>query len=204
VLQAFFWVYLGMLIPAHAGQWYNILGRRRLPGFLQTVHEKYANFFGIIIWRVFTIDVINFFVRVRFKNAAAGTSREYTRFDYPDPASRFRFWHVSEFVCFASIFTTLKYFPTNGELFKERLLRYTHTLPYGPGETVLFEYYAVRKTEKGFDFQLASEFEVEPETGKLEERTIDRTVDVRAAHKASPVHAGAVPGSYAPGTPRTP
>ena len=49
-----------------------------------------------------------------------------------------------------------------------------------PGETVLYEYYAVQKTDKGFDFHLASEFEVEPEAGRVEERTLDRSVDAVA------------------------
>ena len=37
--------------------------------------------------------------------------------------------HVGEFICLASLFTTLKYYPSQGALFVDRLLRYARTVP---------------------------------------------------------------------------
>lgn len=204
ILRAGLATYLILLVPAHAGLYYNFLARRRLPRPLQTALERYTNFFGIIIWRVFTIDVINFFVRLHVLDRATGRTREYTEFRYPTLATRFRYWQVSEFICLASIFTTLKYYPDDPMLFKERLLRYARTVPHGPGELLRFEYFSIRKGPQGFDFVAVAEFDVEPEGSSVEERQLDPTANIRSGHHASPVHAGARPGSYAPATGKTP
>jgi hypothetical protein len=47
--------------------------RARLPGPLQRALDAYTNFFGIIIWRVFSVDVVNFFVRIHAQPAAGGS-----------------------------------------------------------------------------------------------------------------------------------
>jgi hypothetical protein len=109
-----------------------------------------------------------------------------------------RFNHVGEMICLTSLFTTLKYYPGNNQLFQERLFRYARTLPREPGERLLFEYVSVVKQANGFDWIPAGEFEVDLESQQLTERWFDRSISPRAAHETSPVHEGAVPGSYRP------
>jgi hypothetical protein len=64
VLTIALWVYLILLPLAEAGLYYNFYARRALPAPLQTALERYTNFFGIILWRVFSVDLVNFFIRL--------------------------------------------------------------------------------------------------------------------------------------------
>lgn len=192
------WAYLALLPLAHAGLWVNLLGRRRLPGPLQGWLEAYTNWFGIIIWRVFSVDIVNFFIRVFQEPAAGGERRSLTEYGW---RGGLRFAHVGESIALACVFTTLKYYPGDGALFRERLLRYARTLPC-PAEAVLvFEYVGIGKQPTRFDFLPVAEYRVDPRTGEVAERRLTEAISVHAAHPVSPVHAGCKPGSYAPGTP---
>jgi hypothetical protein len=191
VLTVVIWMYMILLPLADAGLYYNFYARRTLPSPLQTILERYTNFFGIILWRVFSVDLINFFIRI-------SRVRGEQRVPIPPLGSWPRFNHVGEMICLTSLFTTLKYYPSNNQLFQERLFRYARTLPRAPGERLVFEYVSVVKQADRFDWVTVGEFEVDPELNQLTERWFDRSVSPRAAHAASPVHEGATPGSYRP------
>lgn len=193
-LRIAIWSYLILLPLAHAGLYYNFYARRPLAGPLQRVLERYTNFFGIIIWRVFSVDLVNFFIRM-------SRLRAETRIPISRVGSWPRFNHVGEMICLTSLFTTLKYYPSNDQVFLERLLRYARTLPREAGERLVFEYVSVMKRADRFDWVTVGEFELDPESNRLTERWFDRSISPRAAHEASPVHEGAVPGSYRPATP---
>jgi hypothetical protein len=185
------WVYLLLLPLAEAGLYYNFYARRALAAPLQTALERYTNFFGIILWRVFSVDLVNFFIRL-------SRVRGEERIPIGALGAWPRFNHVGEMICLTSLFTTLKYYPSNSQLFQERLFRYARTLPRQPGERLLFEYVSVVKDKKRFNWVPVGEFEVDLESAQLTERWFDRSISPRAAHAASPVHEGAVPGSYRP------
>lgn len=197
-LAGFFLVYILMLPFAKLGQWYNFLARKRLPGPMQTLLERWTNAFGIIIWRVFSVDVVNFFVRVFVSDPATGEEQEYTRLGKLDWKTRWRYVHVGEFVCFASIFTTLKYHPSQSDLFTRKLVRYARTVDCPPGGRIRFAYYSILPAEGEFLHVHRADYVVEPTSGSVEERIYDDDFDPRAAHQVSPVHEGAKPGSYAP------
>src|SRR5205085_7302701 len=115
-------VYIGLLPLVHAGLYFNFLKRSALPAAIQRALEIYTNFFGIIIWRVFTLDVVTFFINV-YVEAKDGTRRhQWTRWGSLDWARQLRYGHVGESICVTSVFTTLKYYPSNSSLFRERLL----------------------------------------------------------------------------------
>ncbi|HEY7168089.1 MAG TPA: hypothetical protein VIB79_26260 [Candidatus Binatia bacterium] len=190
------WTYLVLLPLAHAGLWYNFLGRKSLPPPLQRILEIYTNFFGIIIWRVFTIDVVNFFADIYVQDRESGPRKLYSHFGAFDRRSRFRYNHVGEFVCLASVFTTLKYYPSNSELFQERILRYAATVPCPPGSRIVFEYRSIKKSSRGFEFVPVLEYVVDVYLRTVDQRVIDQSFSFRAG--SSPVHEGARPGSYAP------
>jgi hypothetical protein len=185
------WGYLILLPIADAGLYYNFYARRALPAPLQTAVERYTNFFGIILWRVFSVDLVNFFIRI-------ARVRGEKKIPLPPLGSWPRFNHVGEMICLTSLFTTLKYYPSNNQLFQERLFRYARTLPRGPGERLVFEYVSVVKQADRFDWVPVGEFELDLDAKELTERWFDRSVSPRAAHAASPVHEGTVPGSYRP------
>jgi len=185
------WGYLILLPIADAGLYYNFYARRALPAPLQTAVERYTNFFGIILWRVFSVDLVNFFIRIARVRGAQ-------RIPLRPLGSWPRFNHVGEMICLTSLFTTLKYYPSNNQLFQERLFRYARTLPREPGERLVFEYVSVVKQADRFDWVPVGEFELDLDAKELTERWFDRSVSPRAAHATSPVHEGTVPGSYRP------
>lgn len=207
LLSIFLWSYLILLPLAHAGLFYNFYGRRRIqPALLQRALEIYTNFFGIIIWRVFSVDIVNFFIRVhrRLRSSSCSSSSSIDGKGERKLLSRYglsnglRYSHVGEAITVTSLFTTLKYYPSDNELFRERLLRYAATVPC-PSDSVLdFEYVSICKAEDRFDFVTIAEYTVDPAAATIEERIINEIVSVRAAHALSPIQEGARPGTYAP------
>jgi hypothetical protein len=190
-------VYLVLLPLAHAGLYFNFYGRQRLPGPLQTALEKYTNAFGIIIWRVFSVDLINFFVRIATERAGGGDRREVAPLgSWP------RFNHVGEMICLASLFTTLKYYPSQDARFRDRVTRYARTIPCAADRHVVFEYFSVLKRPDRFEWRHVADYLVSLERGTVTARILDPAFSPTAAHAVSPIHEGMTPGSYAPARPK--
>lgn len=187
--------YLALLPLAHAGLFYNFYLRRPLPGPLQRALEAYTNFFGIIIWRVFSVDVVNFFVLIHRRPRQGGERVLVSRYGW---RGGLRYGVVCESIAVTSLFTTLKYYPSNEELFRERLLRYARTVPCRADERLVFEYVAIVKRGGRFEFVPTTEYVVDPREGSVDEVTLSDVVSTREAHAVSPVHEGLRPGSYVP------
>lgn len=186
-------VYLALLPIAHAGLYFNFYARRPFPRPLQWLLERYTNLFGMIIWRVFSVDLVNFFIRVHREPRAGGERSLVAKIgSWP------RFNHVGEMISLTSLFTTLKYYPSNAAMFQERLLRYARTVPRPARDVLVFEYVSVVKRPTHFDWVRVAEYRVDVEAGIVDEKLFDPSFSTRAAHAVSPVHEGAVPGSYAP------
>jgi hypothetical protein len=193
VLGTALWIYLLALPLAHAGLYYNFYARRPFAPPLQRLLERYTNLFGIIIWRVFSVDLVNFFIQVKREPREGGARTLVGRLgSWP------RFNHVGEMICLTSLFTTLKYYPSNDAIFRERLLRYARTLPRSAGEVIVFEYVRVVKRDTRFDWVHAGDYRVDVDAGTVREHVVDESFSTRMAHSVSPVYEGAVPGSYAP------
>jgi hypothetical protein len=193
VLEPALWAYVILLPVAHAGLYYNFYARRSLPVRIQWLLDRYTNLFGMIIWRVFSVDLVNFFIRI-WREPRRGGDRVLAARSGSWP----RFNHVGEMICVTSLFTTLKYYPGNDALFRERLLRYARTLPRDADEVLIFEYVSVVRRQTHFDWVSVAEYRVDVEAGTVSERLLDSSFSPRAAHAVSPVHEGALPGSYAP------
>jgi hypothetical protein len=101
-------------------------------------------------------------------------------------------------IAITSVFTTLKYYPSNSDLFRDRLLRYSRTLPRSAADRFVFEYRSIKKEDTAFAFVPVAEFIVDPDSGTVVEKALDGKVSVRATSEHSPVHEGVRPGSYAP------
>src|SRR4029077_8597932 len=108
------WGYLALLPLGHAGLFYNFYARGTLHGPLQRALDADTNFFGIIIWRVFSVEVVSVFVRIHSQPVAGGSRRVISRYGW---GGGLRFGHVCESVGGPSLFTTLKYYPSNATLF---------------------------------------------------------------------------------------
>jgi hypothetical protein len=189
--------YLVLLPLAHSGLFYNFYARKSLPRPLQRALEIYTNFFGIIIWRVFSADHTSFLIRIHSRPRAS-ESYERTLLSRYGLRGNLRFNHVGESIVVTTLFTTLKYYPSDSNLFQERLLRYARTLGCAADSVLEFEYVSIGKPADRFEFTTIAEYTVDPATGEVVERALDEAVSVRAVHAVSPVHEGARPGSYAP------
>lgn len=189
-------VYLILLPLAHGGLSYNFYLRRSFPLPIQKALESYTNFFGLIVWRVFSVDLINFFIRV-FR-CPEGRTHERVLISCHGRGGGFRFDHVVESITLACIFTTLKYYPNNKALFDERLLRYAKTFECQSHDLLLFEYVSLKKESDRFVFTPVAEYVVDLRAMTVKEHVLDTSVSPRAAHVVSPVHEGHRPGTYAP------
>ncbi len=186
-------LYLFILPLAHAGLFYNFYGKKSLGKPLQKTLEIYTNFWGIIIWRVFSVDVINFYINVYKQKDSKNRIlvSQYGKFSN-------HFNHVGESITITSIFTALKYYPANNSIFRERLLRYARAFDFNDGESFIFEYISIIKAENSFKFIPVREYVVNPTEGVIEENVLDSSIPVNQAHTVSPVHQGIRPGSYVP------
>ena len=195
LLAVCLWGYLILLPVAHAGLFYNFYRRARLPGVLQSAFERYTNVIGLIIWRVFSVDHLNFFVRIYRQDRQDGTRALLSVYG---SSRAWRFAHVAESIVITTIFTTLKYYASQRPLFETRLRRYARTLPIAPGSLLVFEYVVIRKQDERFAHVPTLEFIVDPATEEVVERVLEPGFNPGAAAPASPVHEAARPGSYAP------
>ena len=141
-LAILLWGYVLLLPLARMGQSYNLYVKRALPAPLQSLLDWYSNIFGLILWRVFSADLTNFTIRI-FALDTAGNRRllsnwvEHGRFFT-------RFNQVAEAIVVTTLFTTLKYYPSNRAIFRERIVRYARTLPAAPTGRVLFEHVTLK------------------------------------------------------------
>jgi hypothetical protein len=186
-------VYLALLPLAHLGLWTNLYARRRLPEPLQRALELYTNLFGLIVWRVFSADHTNFFVRVLLERD--DTRRELTRWGWP-PWGRFNF--VGESIALTSLFTLRRYYPQDEQRFHDRLRRIARTLPYRGGERAVFRVVLLESASDRFREVDAVEYVVEPDSGVIEVRQLDATRPIEGVTSHSPIHTAARPGTYAP------
>jgi hypothetical protein len=198
LIEIFLWVYLILLPFAHAGVSYNFYWRKSLPAAIQRVLEAYTNIFGIIIWRVFSADHTNFFLRVyeRPRNASKGERAIVSRTGISNGSLRYN--HVAESIVLTTLFTTLKYYPSNNKIFQERLLRYARTVKHAPGSLLDFDYVSIKKAPDRFEFVTVATYTVDADAGTIDENQVDPGFSVRATLSGSPVHEGVKPGSYVP------
>ncbi len=196
VLVAAMAAYLAALPFAYAGMSINFYFKRTLPGVLQIALDRWTQFFGLILWRVFTADLINFFVDIRVREA--GEERAYMRLRAWDRSTGWRYMHVGEFICLASIFTALKYYPNDRAIFERRLVRYARTVPLIGGGQIIFEYHAVRKEERAFRYVHVARYIVDPANATVTDQILESGFDPSKRAETSPVSAGVRPGSYAP------
>ena len=190
------WTYLALLPLAHLGLSANLYLRRSLRPGLQRLLELYTNTFGIVVWRVFSVDVVGFFVRVH--RAPRGDTAARTLVSRWGWRHGLRYSSVGEAITVTSLFTTLKYYPSNNALFVERLLRYARTVPHADDEVLVFEYDSVLKSVGRWELTPSAEYVVDTSDASVDERVLDERVSVRAAREHSRVHEGTRPGSYAP------
>lgn len=196
VLRPVLVAYLVLVVLAHVGLAVNLYRHRSLAGPLQRALELFTNTFGVIVWRVFTVDVVNFYVRIA--RVTEDGRVLVARWGW---TNGLRYAQVGEAITVTSLFTALKYHPSDQGRFRERLLRYARTVPRLPGEVLVFEYVALVKRERCFEHVPSAEFRVDVDAGTVEEVVLEPEYAPARVSEHSPVHEGSRPGSYAPAAP---
>jgi hypothetical protein len=191
VVGGVLWGYIVLLPFARAGLAYNMYVKKVLPGPLQRMLDAYTNLCGLIIWRVFSVDIVNFFVQI-YEQRSDGLHL------VSQWGQSLRYRQVAESIAVTSVFTTLKYYPTKRDLFVQRLLRYSRTVPHEPAGVLVFRYFSVLKRPDRFDFHPVSEYVVDVARAAVSERVLDPSISVSAPGPTSRIHEAARPGTYAP------
>ena len=186
-------------------QYLNLFLNRQLFPLLQKALTFMADLWPIIIWRVFTPDVTNFFVRIytisksRQKTALIHESKTYNYSDWRQPLLKLRFLNVTESIAITSVFTVLKYFPSKTEVFRERLLSYAFSIQAAPCDNVqdlIFEYVAIRKKPGCFEFIPVGSFTVDLATCLITEDRYLEDFDFSQPAVYSPVRESVGYGTY--------
>lgn len=191
------YAYIALLPLAKLGMYYNLYGKRSFPPPLQKFLERFTNTFGIILWRVFTIETVDFFIRTYFEDKTTKQRTLYTRYGRWKWGGNNRFLWVGESVMMDVVFNAERFFPGT-DLLRQRLIRYAKTMPYPSNSFVVFEYVVMLPDEKGYHSIPVKEFRVDVENGTVDQTILNHEIQAPLVHKCSPVRAGKGPGSYAP------
>lgn len=200
-------VFVALLPLVKIHQYRTLFANQPLPEPWQKWISTYANQVPIIMWRVFTPDVTNFYVRIYADDPRSGASTilcdeatlSYRRWN--DLNLKLRFWHVTEAIAIVSVFTTLKYFPSNRRLFEEKLITYSQSLEWSlkfPVERFRYEYVSIAKGDREFVFRHVGTFTVDMNGHQVSEEKHDPEFDFSAPSRFSPVRESLAPGSFTP------
>ncbi len=201
LFQPLIWLFLALLPCVKFLQYYNLFGNKSLPQPFQKWLATYANFVPIIMWRVFTPDVTNFYVRIYEENPERPLCTDDTFSLKHWSWLKLRFLHVTESIASVSVFTTLKYFPSNRALFNDKLIKYSLSIQHAlnrPVEKLRYEYVAITKQEDRFAFWHVGNFRVDLNTHQVTEEKLVPEFDFAAPSKFSPVRESTAPGSFTP------
>lgn len=190
VLIVFISVY-GVLLPfMYGGLWMNHKFKLRLPGSLQTCLDKYTNFFGMVIWRVFSADLTNFKVNVIVESEAG--EKEVTNFNKSLEIFGSRYSQVIESITCACLFSTLKYYPDNKQLFIEKIFRYAKTVSNSKS-WVKFRIELITKGTTCFLRHPAAEYRIHTGSKEYSEQIFDKKW-------LAPDGKGMLSAAFSPGT----
>ncbi len=210
-IRACLWIYIVLLPVVKVTQYVNLFLNRTLPQPLQRWITRYANWVPIIMWRVFTADVTNFYVRILGCDERGDTiepivtEASYGIGDWRRWRFKLRLLHVGESIALVSVFTTRKYFPSNVELFNDKLRRYASSLLLDWGRTyplLRFEYVKVHKAGDHFEYLRLGDYVLDTRTGDVREERLAPGFSFTATADYSPIREGAAPGSMEPKTAR--
>lgn len=204
--------YIALLPLVKAMQYLNLFAKIELWKPLQKALTWYANRVPIIMWRVFTPDVTNFFIRIyriergsdlgaeRLSGTRTKLVHEETTYSYRDLRNwrrSARFLHVTESIALTTVFTLLKYFRSQRALFEERLRAYAATLGEA-GALLEFEYVAILKGAREFEYLPVTRFTLDLASGELTEERLVPEFEYDAPAKYSHIKETAGFGTYAP------
>lgn len=195
--------YVVLLPIVKLTQYYNLFLDKQLPQPWQKWISAYSNFIPIIIWRVFTPDLTNFFIRIRASTSSKDKivvlldEHVYHLNSKLNWSLKLRFWHVAESIALVSIFTLKKYYPSRPELFQNRILQYAKSLKTNM-DLMWFEftYVEIRKYDGNFIFKDIKRFIVDTTNNNIIEEDLTTNDTTSMVALFSPVRESEAPGKY--------
>jgi hypothetical protein len=195
--QLFVTLYIFLLPIAKIGLYLNFYFKKTLPAPFQKALETYTNTLGIILWRVFTIELIDYYMRVYFVDRSTGKRIDYSRFGRWKLNQSNRFLWVGESIMSVIVFNTERYFQQK-ELFHKRILQYARTMGCPAGHDLIFEWVVIRDQNNRYQDAVAKVYKVDCASGVIEEKILDPAALAEQQSRNIAMHASARPGSYAP------
>jgi hypothetical protein len=187
--------YFVVMLFVRGVQLTNVFRHRQVQRLSQGIADRIANFFGIILWRVFTPDVTAFWIRVEIVESSNNAETSAAPTMIISNWGKGRYFLVSEAITLTSVFTLPRYFPHNRELFENRLRRYANSLGVSMDVVVRFVYIEINKQGSEFVDLETAFFDVDIVSGVITSEIQDRSL-IAKPFKNSPVRAGIKLGSY--------
>ena len=147
--------------------------------FVQFMNKYY----GISLWRVFTSDITSIYVEVYAKNQFG----EYKLLSEWDKWNCFRYRNVGESITITSIFTTLKYFPADSNLFENKLLTHSYSIKHYDFIKYKVYYIDSNIAHSSHEFVLISHFNVNKLNKEISVEAKNNKIDLRNPDKFSAV-----------------
>ncbi len=157
--------FIAMLLT-HVCIWINFLNKNTFESRIVKIFNVYANYVGIVIWRVFTADISNFIVQV-YVITEGGDKKLISNYGRTPNILGGRYSNTIESVTLACIFNTLKYQPSDIEVFYMKMRMYANSIPYSIGAKIIFEVEKIRKIQK-FHMVKEAEFIFDKKTKHIE------------------------------------
>jgi hypothetical protein len=197
-LSGLTYAYVGLLLVVKIVQYVNLFLDRSLPPRWQNVLNRYAGLIPIIIWRVFSVDITNFFVRVfqvtpSGERQLVGEDTAYSSSRWSNLWFKIRYLHVGESVAIAALFNVQKHFASQPKLFEDRIRRYARSIG---GGTLRFEYVLIRKRDGAFVYEPIVSYFVDTETGAISETKLVADRSPASTAQYSPIREAVGFGSY--------
>lgn len=126
-----FYFLLFVYIVVQLSLYVNFYKRIKFPNLIQNTLDKISLYSPIIIWRVFSPDVVNLVVNIyelnKKKRIRINNSNFYNS-NAKGLMNKFRYFHVAESCVLSSIFNSVKYDENNLKEAKLKLQRYNKTI----------------------------------------------------------------------------
>ena len=141
--------------------------------------NKIGLFIPIFIWRVFTADVTNIFIRIyKTKDNRRETIIDEDSFIWSNKIKNifknYRFYHVAEIVVLSTIFNQLKY--NNQEGFKQKIIKYSKTLipsTISSNEILTYELVYIQREHRDFSYIPLVNYDINTYDWSIKENILD-------------------------------
>lgn len=164
----------------------------RIPFKISKIAHFSSKFLGTILWRVFTPDITALHINVYAINNAG----DLVLLSKWDSIWCARYRNVGEAIALTSIFTSLRYWPDNPELFKIRLIHYCQTLESSKYSEFKFTVSHIEINQQESYLLPVCDFIVNLEKSSVVKNVLNDTVDISKKERFSSLTPGSSVGTY--------